>query len=398
MATILMAWELGVGLGHIAPLKPLAEELLRRGHRVTLALRHMARAPVVFGDLPVACLPAPYDVRPSDGAAAAPVAYVHLLENIGFNDPAALALRVAQWRTIFDAVKPDLLLCEHSPTALLAARGHAFRRVLLGTGFNCPPCGETLPLLRPWRGAALDQVRADEARVTSTLNRLLASNRAPPLKTLPDLYRQVDETFIISFAELDHFDRVRPCEYHGVWSLATGESFAWPAGDGPRVFAYLKPAAAVRTCLRQLATWKFPTLVYSDGLDGSLLHEFSSATLQFTRHPLDMRQVGVECDLGICNANHSTVAALLRAGRPLFVLPITLEQTLLAISVKRQGLAAASSAIDASGAEAWLRIAFENQVIREAASRFAAKYARFDDMAATVGIVDRVERLACGFA
>ena len=200
MATILMAWELGMGLGHMAPLKPLVEELLGRGHSVVLALRNLSRAPLVFGDLPVRYYQAPIQL-PGSEPSQPPAAYVHLLENIGFGDSEGLAKRVFDWRRIFDEIRPDLLLCEHSPTALLAARGYAFPKVLFGNGFYCPPGKETLPVLRPWLETPSDQIRADEDRVTTGLNLVLKSFGGAALRVLPDLYRQVDETLITTFAE-----------------------------------------------------------------------------------------------------------------------------------------------------------------------------------------------------
>jgi UDP:flavonoid glycosyltransferase YjiC (YdhE family) len=133
--------------------------------------------------------------------------------------------------------------------------------------------------------------------------------------------------------------------------------------------------------------------VFSDGLDGNLIHDHSTATLQFTRRPLNMTQVVAECALGICNANHATTAAVLRAGRRLLVLPITLEQTLLAIQLKRKGLAAAVSADDTQGLEFWLRAAFENTIIGAAVASFATKYAPYDGAKATLEIANCIERL-----
>lgn len=48
MATILFAWELGAGLGHINLMRPLAEGLRQRGHDVRLALRDLSRASELF--------------------------------------------------------------------------------------------------------------------------------------------------------------------------------------------------------------------------------------------------------------------------------------------------------------------------------------------------------------
>jgi hypothetical protein len=37
MGKILLAWELGSGLGHLGPLRAIALEFRRRGHRVAIA-------------------------------------------------------------------------------------------------------------------------------------------------------------------------------------------------------------------------------------------------------------------------------------------------------------------------------------------------------------------------
>lgn len=44
MATVLVTWELGGGLGHLLPLEPLVRGLSERGHRVAVALRDLSRA------------------------------------------------------------------------------------------------------------------------------------------------------------------------------------------------------------------------------------------------------------------------------------------------------------------------------------------------------------------
>jgi UDP-N-acetylglucosamine:LPS N-acetylglucosamine transferase len=392
MAKILMTWELGAGLGHMAPLRPLVEELLGRGHQVSLALRNLARAPMVFRDLPVRFYQAPFYVRRGE-APKPPAAYIHLLENIGFRDTAQVATLLIKWRAIFDEVRPDLLLCEHSPTALLAARGYSFSRVVFGNGFYCPPGTGTLTMLRPWLKVSLNQVREDEERLTLDLNRILDSVGGRPLNVLSDLYRQVDETFVTTFAELDHFDRPQPCEYRGIWTLKTGDPFDWPPGDGPRVFAYLKPGAALDGLLRELRVQRLPTLVYADGLDGKVKQDYASVTLRFVDRPLDMTQVGAECDLGVCNANHSTTAMLLKAGKRLLLLPIALEQYLLGSKLDRQGMAVTVPPNAPSAVVALLQKALDSNRLRSAANDFAERHAYFDAARSVAKIADRIEQL-----
>jgi hypothetical protein len=59
MATILLIWELGGGLGHLMNLRPLMEELPRRGHRVIAALRDLSSVHIILGGAKVEYLQAP---------------------------------------------------------------------------------------------------------------------------------------------------------------------------------------------------------------------------------------------------------------------------------------------------------------------------------------------------
>jgi UDP:flavonoid glycosyltransferase YjiC (YdhE family) len=66
MATILLTWELGGGMGHLANLAPLARGLAERGHRVTAALSDLSRAHRAFAGVPVAFFQAPHRLRTRD--------------------------------------------------------------------------------------------------------------------------------------------------------------------------------------------------------------------------------------------------------------------------------------------------------------------------------------------
>ena len=116
MANILLTWELGGGLGHLYPLKLLGSELVNRGHKVTAALRETWRAAAIFAGTGIRFLPAPAKHRITEPRYDPPVTYAHLLHNIGFGEFAELAGLVESWDTIFDAVQPDLVVADHSPT------------------------------------------------------------------------------------------------------------------------------------------------------------------------------------------------------------------------------------------------------------------------------------------
>src|SRR5471030_2186083 len=101
MPKILFAWELGAGLGHIAPCRGLFESLHAQGHELTLVLRDLSKAKTVFEGLNLALLQAPVKIN----LPAEPILYAKtfadILHNVGYEDPSELGAMVAAWRSIF---------------------------------------------------------------------------------------------------------------------------------------------------------------------------------------------------------------------------------------------------------------------------------------------------------
>jgi hypothetical protein len=208
---------------------------------------------------------------------ARPATFAQMLGNVGFCSYHALLAHACAWRNLFRLVKPDLMDFDHAPAALLASRGIEVRRVLIGSGFCCPPdvtqvddavAGEPWAVLRPAVATELgaERLREDEARVLECTNRVLAALKQPPLERLGQLYSEVDESLLTSFPELDHFPQRRRAGYWGpVICDGGGDVPVWPEGEGKRVLAYLKRFDALDALLRALNRRECPTLAFPAG-------------------------------------------------------------------------------------------------------------------------------------
>lgn len=338
MTTILFVWELGGGLGHISQFAPLATALADNGHRVFVALRDLSAAAPFFARSKVQMLAAPYRPRRVEPGYTTTVSFAHILHNVGFGDDVSLAAHASAWRNLYRLIRPDAIVFDHSPTALLAARGAPARRVVLGSGFCVPP--DTFPLapLRPWLAADPQRLGEDERPVLARVNRLLEHWKQPPLQRLGQLFSEVDQTLLTTFRELDHYSGRCNGEYVGPVNATGGAPPEWPAGCGRKVFAYLKNFPAAPQLLQFLNQRGLPTLVYPDGIPPQMMRRFASSTLRFqTRRP-DTSRVAQECDVGITNANHGTTAALLMAGKPLLAVPLVIEQAVTARRVRELGV------------------------------------------------------------
>ncbi len=149
MATILMGWELGEGLGHVQRLLRVGRALAADGHQPVFVLCNVAEPwPLLQHDrFPV--LPAPYweyrarhDGQPFVAASLADVLAVR-----GWGTPATLLPLLEAWQRLLEYVQPRLIVTDYAPTLCLAAY-QAVPVVQVGNWFPLPPAdAPTFPLL-----------------------------------------------------------------------------------------------------------------------------------------------------------------------------------------------------------------------------------------------------------
>ncbi len=396
MARVLLTWELGGGLGHLVNLEPLARSLSRRGHEVYAALKDVSRADRVFDGADVSLLQAPVLNRRLPNYVQRPHTFSHILHNNGFGDRATLGALAEAWKHLYRYVRPDLIVFDHSPTALLASRGTEAARALIGTGFFVPPPVYPLPNLRAEPPVDPAELRRCEDRILDNANALLSGWDQPPMQKMADLYGRIDRNFLATFEELDHYPNRVDGRYVGAWPTGIGRSPQWPSGTGARIYAYLKPFPALPSLLQTLAELKTPTLVYVDGVDAELLRGRGAENIRFELHPLELGRVGRECDLAILNGNHGTTVAMLLAGKPTLQIPLHLEQALFAGAVERIGAGLRADNDDPEMIRRRVDEMLGSDRFTRAAESFAARHSAADLRLRLDAMLDDAESLLPG--
>ena len=402
--TVLFCWELGGGLGHLMQMLPLARGLAERGHRVFVALRDLHKATGVFGGAGVSFLSAPHSDSPT-AHHRRPASLAQMLANLGFGDSFELFAVACAWRNLFRMVGPDLVVFDHSPTALLASRGLECRRAVIGSGFCCPPDVSPMPVFRPEYAGKIDpeKLAKFEGGILDCVNRLLAGWGEEPLDRLSQLYADVDENFLTTFPELDHYPQ-RAEAGAMYWGPVVpgpdsgGEAPQWPDGKGRRVFAYLKKFANLPDVLDALADAGHPTIAYVEGATAALRRRHEPSMLHFAGGPLDLARVGEECDAAVLNGGHGVTAEMLLAGKPILQIPLALEQRLTADGVARMGAGLKVPAGQPDHVRPALEAVLNESRFTDAARQFADRYAAFDRRDQCDAMLGRAEALLCDSA
>ena len=331
-------WELGGGASHLELARCLLGALDGRFGRVTLALRRLASAQTRFGPA-VQLFQAP--VPESPGLLPNPASYAEILFEAGFHDQDALLSRLRAWDAILDVARPNVIVADHAPTLLLASRGRpGLKRCCIGAGFFCPPPAAPCPVFRSWDRVASARPVAIEARVLDCINAALQQRGVAPIARVADLF-ELDEQFLTTTPELDHYPDRGTARYWGFYATGDGGGRAaeWPAGEGPRVFAYLSADyPRLGELLAELVRLRWPSLVHVTGLPEAARRSLAAPTLHLTADWLDMAGVTAAADLVVCHAGAGTMGWALEQGRRLVTLPLHAEQTVAALRLKAAGL------------------------------------------------------------
>jgi hypothetical protein len=109
---------------------PRAEDIIGR-HGIT-----MLQAPIWQGAL----LDPPHP----------PISYTEILFFYGYLDASRLTAMISAWISLISLIEPDIIIADHAPTALIAARVLGIPRTTMGPGFFLPPDTAPLPSMRPW--------------------------------------------------------------------------------------------------------------------------------------------------------------------------------------------------------------------------------------------------------
>jgi len=397
MARVLIAWEMGEAFGHLARCQQLAEGLCQRGHAVVLALKDV-RLPAgryigqAFTVLPVPMTP------PGIAGHGPPANYAGVLNASGFADARDVAARLNAWRGMFALVRPDVLVTDHAPTAMLAAHLSGIPHLAIGNGFAIPPAVSPWPSIRPWEEISEETLSAAEVQlnqVTDTAQKVLGHAATVHMR---ELFGADD--ILDTFAELDHYGERPEGRYVGpIVSLPQALRVAWQHGEAPKVLAYLRPTVSgFAAILQALTRLDADVLCVVPGMNPETVKRVATRRLRIALTPVDLPPLLEHADLAIGYGNSGFSTQALLAGVPLAMRPRHVEQMFFAQRIELLGAGKLlDGRLDADNTTVSFQELLDKPCYRHAAGVFRDRYRQFSPSQAMERSLSLIKRILFHF-
>jgi UDP:flavonoid glycosyltransferase YjiC (YdhE family) len=338
--TVLLAWELGGGMGHVMRLARLAARLQPENLRLVAAVKHPAAA-AVLAARGIEIVAAPRwpsaSISPEKVAKTSSATMGDILATAGLADAQGLRQLLGAWDDLFSWLKPDLVVADLAPAAAIVAR----KRVPLlqiGDGYTLPPDGvDRFPLLH----AISDP--GDEAVTLTVLNAVLRSRGEPPVENLPQIFSG-DARMVFTFSLLDPYAAHRSEALYG--PLVDRPPVAADS-NSRAIFAYLSRGYPLHAEIPAAFLKHAPRLrIHAPELSDQQARTLAQAGAVVEREPVAPAQVLASSSLVIHLGGSGLAAEALMAGIPQLILSMQIEQWLTGQALQRAGLGRLVAAYD----------------------------------------------------
>ncbi|WNO10478.1 hypothetical protein [Teredinibacter sp. KSP-S5-2] len=339
---ILIALEVGKGLGHLGRLHQLAKSLSAIGHRVTFILPICGLLEKYFClefPLPYSVGNAPNTLYVLSSKRTKPRNYSEVLLASSFQNVEKTTCLINAWMRIFDQVKPDTVIYDAAPGALLAFRDLAVKKVHIGDGFFLPPKQSPLPLFESNKGH-ISEVIESEKVLLEILNWALELSGKPLLNAVYEIF-ECDRELLLTYEALDIYAQSRRGgQYYGYLDGGFGGRVAEFRGGIPKkLIAYLsKDYKNLDVLLSVIESLPIDAIISIPGIDSAEVDTFSSRHLQIFNEVIDLNTSMQHADVFLCHGGHTTTSMAIRKGVPVVSLPMQREQYLTTKLVELRSL------------------------------------------------------------
>ncbi|WP_260294259.1 glycosyltransferase [Sedimenticola hydrogenitrophicus] len=338
MGKVLCAWELGSAFGHLGRFRRIADQLAAHGHEVDFALRELGSAELMLGRTRFRWFQAPM-LTPAFRPRTRPCTYTEILLQHGYADPLRMTGQVNGWLALMEAVRPDLVMLDYAPTAHIAAiiAGIPTATVSGSGGFVCLPRVSPVPAYYPQAPNAEKRAIQAEYRVLKSVNSVLKDYGSAPLEACWQLTSS-NRDFLCTLPEADVYADLRTEKIYYPFACHSSEFLvpSWHPAARRKIFAYLKSYYRdLPELIRRMSGCADEVKVFVSEGPGAQFE--IPENVEILNRPANLGSVVEACDVVVCHAGNETVMTTLLGGKPLLLIPLQMEQWLVARQVVRSG-------------------------------------------------------------
>lgn len=323
-------------------------------------------------------MPSPSFKRPASAPKTA-INISELLADLGYADADTLRALVRAWLELWKLIRPDVIVTDYAPSAILSARIASIHTLPLGPGFSIPPGRDPMPAYREEQRTSLPALRAADHRLLPAINEVAKAFGRASFDCVGELFAN-PSALITSFPELDPFGPRDDAHYVGpVKAAGRFTEVEWLGTKPARVFAYLQPTMvgldAILAGLRQPET---EVVCVIPGALERIVSRYQSVAFRVFTSPVQLDGLLPNADAVVNYSSVGMVSSSLQAGAPMLLFPTFLEHQLTAARAARIGaavvcLGAPTREGTAKGLEELLR----NEQYKLAAKSMAKKYSNY---------------------
>lgn len=307
---------------------------------MVLVSKELENVHVVFDVRELCLLQSPYLVTPA--LRVLPISWTESLL-FRYRSASILANHLMAWRSLFDLIKPDLVVYDASPAALIASLGEGWLKWTVGNSFFMPRVD--MPFVGVYPNAkqgaeTAERLKKSERIFIGLVNEAFAeAGLDRRIGNVRDILGQVDRELLRNLPQFDYFGARSTGEYVGMPSSISRSAIvpAWPSRSKLKVFAYLKIFPGLERLLAGLERAGLFAVIYIRGVAEATKQKYSSHL--FLDGPASMDVVCAEADLVIHMAGSQTVARCMQSGVPQLLIALGMEQLFTARAAQKLGAA-----------------------------------------------------------
>jgi UDP:flavonoid glycosyltransferase YjiC (YdhE family) len=333
LKTVLFAWELGRGLGHLFTIRRMVARLKGHGIRTIAAVTDLSSGDILEGSCDeIVQAPAwplaRQDARQRAGQSSATLN--DILSSAGLADLSAVRELLVAWDDIFSRFGPQLVVADFAPMAALTARGR-IPLMQIGNGYTLPP--DDMPRFPRLHGKLPPQWNEDDT--LCAVNEAAQSLGFTRLERLPQLFSG-NLRLVQTFPLLDPYDTQRVEILDG--PLLDAEPIERSVGT-KSILVYLSGGYEVpELLLATLAPFGEDLHMFAPGLTSAQRDALTRSGARVDTSPFPLRDALASARLAVHSGGSGVASEALAAGVPQVIVSAQIEQTLNGEALQRAGL------------------------------------------------------------